>query len=70
MQLQLSFDLRRPDFASAVPGALYAATLEGDAFYLFTDDCDLATLDARVGGIHDGHLASPATPGIYPAGLH
>jgi hypothetical protein len=44
--------------------------LEGDAFYLFTDDRDLATLDARVGGIHDGHLASPATPGIYPAGLH
>jgi alkanesulfonate monooxygenase SsuD/methylene tetrahydromethanopterin reductase-like flavin-dependent oxidoreductase (luciferase family) len=28
MQLQLSFDLRRPDFASAVPGALYAAMLD------------------------------------------
>jgi NAD(P)-dependent dehydrogenase (short-subunit alcohol dehydrogenase family) len=44
--------------------------LEGDAFYLFTDDRDLAMLDARVGGIHDGHVASPATPGVYPTGLH
>ena len=44
--------------------------LDGDAFYLFTDDRDLEMLDARAEGIHDGHLAPPATPGVYPAALH
>jgi NAD(P)-dependent dehydrogenase (short-subunit alcohol dehydrogenase family) len=43
--------------------------LDGDAFYLFTDDRDLEMLDARARGIHDRHLASPATPGVYPAAL-
>ena len=41
--------------------------LEGDRFYLFTDDRDLTMLDARSAGIHTGHVAPPATPGIYKA---
>jgi NAD(P)-dependent dehydrogenase (short-subunit alcohol dehydrogenase family) len=39
--------------------------LEGEKFYLFTDDRDLTMLDARVAGIHTGRVAPPATPGVY-----
>jgi len=41
--------------------------LDGDEFYLFTDDRDLDMLDNRVAGIRSRRLASLAIPGIYRA---